>query len=117
MKSREDVEVAAAESRAKPWGYAQSTEARDAVEKRREEEEKTRPFGGMRAAAFARPHLSELGLVSIPAQFTVPTVTQSYSADGQPQNERIENNAARLVTELTWYVDALKAARAAGVPN
>ena len=74
-------------------------------------------FGGMRAAAFARPHLSELGLVSIPAQFTVPTVTQNYSADGVPQNERIERNAAKLVTELTWYVDALKAARQGGVPN
>ena len=71
----------------------------------------------MRAAAFARPHLSELGLVSIPAQLTVPTVSQNYSADGLPQNERIQKNADKLVTELTWYVDALKAARKDGVPN
>ncbi|XP_037076596.1 NADPH azoreductase-like [Pollicipes pollicipes] len=74
-------------------------------------------FGGMRAAAFARAHFSELGMVSIPCQFTVPTVTQNFSADGQPQNERIERNAEKLVRELTWYVDALKAARKDGVPN
>ena len=75
------------------------------------------PFGGNRAAAFARPLLSELGLVSIPAQLTVPTVTQNYSADGQPQNERVQKNADRLVRELTWYVDALKQARQDGTPN
>ena len=75
------------------------------------------PFGGMRAAAFARPLLSELGLVSIPAQLTIPTVTQSYSAEGEPQNERIQKNADKLVHELSWYVDALKKARQDGAPN
>jgi len=75
------------------------------------------PFGGIRAGAFARPHFSELGMVSIPAQLNIPTVTQSYSAEGEPQNERITKNADKLINELGWYVDALKAARQVGVPN
>ena len=55
--------------------------------------------------------------MSIPAQLAVPSVTQSYSADGEPQTDRVQKNADRRVRELTWYVDALKKARQDGTPS
>ena len=42
------------------------------------------PFGGIRAAALARPFLSELGLVPLPSTVILPTVQNSgVEADGQ----------------------------------
>merc|ERR1711879_960440 len=49
------------------------------------------PYGGLRAAALARPFLSELGLVPLPSTLCIPTVQNSGLAeDGlQVDNERI----------------------------
>ena len=56
------------------------------------------PFGGIRAAALARPFLSELGLVPLPSTVLLPTVHSSgVEADGQvTDNERISGNADKL---------------------
>ena len=56
------------------------------------------PFGGLRAAALARPFLSELGLVPLPSTLCIPTVQNSGLAeDGlQVDNERIVKNTEKL---------------------
>lgn len=56
-------------------------------------------------------------MVSIPAQLVVPTVHQLYSPEGETKDERVAKNANKMIDELQWYVDALKAPRSAGVPN
>ena len=56
------------------------------------------PFGGIRAAALARPFLSELGLVPLPSTLTLPTVqTSGLEEDGQlTDNTRVETNSVKM---------------------
>merc|ERR1711981_747705 len=67
------------------------------------------PYGGLRAAALARPFLSELGLVPLPSTLCIPTVQNSGLAeDGlQVDNERIVKNTDKLCKEVIWYIEAL----------
>ena len=53
---------------------------------------------GIRAAALARPFLSELGLVPLPSTVIIPTVQSSgIDQDGEiADNERVNNNAEKL---------------------
>ncbi|KAF2352980.1 NADPH-dependent FMN reductase-like [Trinorchestia longiramus] len=73
-------------------------------------------FGGIRAATAARPYLGELGLVPIPKQLTIPTVSQVLDAEGQCSDKRMESTAEGLVAELVWYGGALKSYKAAVPP-
>merc|ERR1711953_1452823 len=67
------------------------------------------PYGGLRAAALARPFLAELGLVPLPSTLCIPTVQNSGLAeDGlQVDNERIVKNTDKLCKEVIWYIEAL----------
>jgi NAD(P)H-dependent FMN reductase len=73
-------------------------------------------FGGVRAAMQLRAMLGEMGMSSIPSILPFPKVHEALDAEGRPANERTDKSAARFLDELEWYANALKAARAQGVP-
>ena len=73
-------------------------------------------FGGVRAAMQLRAMLAEMGMSSIPSILPFPKVHEALDADGRPSSERTDKSAGRFLAELEWYANALKAARAQGVP-
>lgn len=73
-------------------------------------------FGGVRAAMQLRAMLGEMGMSSIPSILPFPKVPELLDADGRPTNERLDRSMGRFLGELEWYAEALKAARAKGVP-
>jgi NAD(P)H-dependent FMN reductase len=73
-------------------------------------------FGGVRAAIQLRAMLCELGTPSIPSLLPVPHVQDAFDDEGRPHDEGYHRRAARFLDELEWYANALKAARAGGVP-
>lgn len=73
-------------------------------------------FGGVRAAMQLRAMLCELGTPSIPSLLPVPRVQDAFDDDGRPHDPDYNRRAARFLDELEWYANALKAARAGGVP-
>ena len=60
---------------------------------------------GIRAAALARPFLSELGLVPLPSSVIIPTVQNSgIDEEGDlGDNDRVNNNAEKLCKLMTVY--------------
>jgi NAD(P)H-dependent FMN reductase len=73
-------------------------------------------FGGVRAAMQLRAMLCELGTPSIPSLLPVPHVQDAFDDEGHPHDEGYHRRTARFLDELEWYANALKAARAGGVP-
>jgi NAD(P)H-dependent FMN reductase len=73
-------------------------------------------YGGVRAATLLRPFLSELGTVTIPAQASLPLVHKNISESGEPSEVKWRDTVARVVNELEWYADALKAQKASKNP-
>jgi NAD(P)H-dependent FMN reductase len=73
-------------------------------------------FGGVRAAMQLRAMLAEMGMPSIPSLLPFPKVHEALDADGRSNNERTDKAADRFLDELEWYANALRAARALGVP-
>lgn len=55
-----------------------------------------------------RPFIAELGMISTPFSVSIPSVHEAIEASGKCVSERIQNNLAKLVKEVGWYVDALK---------
>jgi NAD(P)H-dependent FMN reductase len=74
------------------------------------------PFGGVRAAMQLRAMLAEMGMSSIPSLLPFPKVQDGLDAEGNPTNPLIDKSAARFFSELEWHANALKTARAGGVP-
>ena len=75
-------------------------------------------FGGVRAAMQARMLHGELGMPSIQNIFAIPQIQHALSPEGEPLNEHMDKGAERLITELSWYAQALKNHRATvGVPQ
>ena len=73
-------------------------------------------FGGVRAAMQLRMSLAELGMPSIPSLFPIPRVQDAFEEDGRAKDVAYERRIGRFVDELAWYAEALKAARARGLP-
>ena len=73
-------------------------------------------FGGVRAAMQLRAMLGEMGMSSIPSILPFPKVHEALDADGRPSSDRTDKSAGRFLDELEWYANALKTARAQGVP-
>jgi len=73
-------------------------------------------FGGVRAAMQLRAMLAEMGMSSIPSLLPFPKVHEALDADGKPSDPRTDKATGRFLDELEWYANALKAARAGGVP-
>jgi len=64
------------------------------------------PFGGIRAAAVARPFLSEFGMISTPTVCCIPKIQDNFK-DGKCTEERVTKNMDKVVAELTWYGTAM----------
>lgn len=73
-------------------------------------------FGGVRAAMQLRALLCELGMPSIPSLLPFPKVHELIDTDGRPTNDRVGKSTDRFLAEFEWYANAMKSARAAGVP-
>jgi NAD(P)H-dependent FMN reductase len=73
-------------------------------------------FGGVRAAMQLRMTLAELGMPSIPSLLPVPRVLEAFTPEGEPTDPRFEHRAERFFHEFEWYAEALRRARADGVP-
>lgn len=73
-------------------------------------------YGGVRAAMALRMTLAELGMSSIPSLLPVPRVQDAFTPDSVPTDPHFESRCERFFQELEWYAEALKTARAAGVP-
>jgi NAD(P)H-dependent FMN reductase len=73
-------------------------------------------FGGVRAAMQLRMTLGELGMVTIPTTLPVGGVGDAFSEDGTPADPRFAERGAQFFDEFYWYMQALKAQRALGVP-
>jgi NAD(P)H-dependent FMN reductase len=73
-------------------------------------------FGGVRAAMQLRMTLGELGMPSIPSLLPIPAVGDAFTEDGEPTDARFVERNAKFFDEFMWYMDALRAQRAKGVP-
>ncbi len=73
-------------------------------------------FGGVRAAMQLRMTLAELGMSSIPSLLPVPRVQDALTPAGDPTDAKFASRCERFFREFEWYVEALRRARADGVP-
>ena len=73
-------------------------------------------FGGVRAAVHLRVILAELGTPSISTMQPIPKVSQAFSDDGTPTDERTNKSSKRFLDEYEWYLEALKTQREKGTP-
>ncbi|XP_045105474.1 uncharacterized protein LOC123500985 [Portunus trituberculatus] len=64
-------------------------------------------FAGVRAAALARPFLSELGMISVPQGCSISEVRNKFTDDGECVDERTDKRLTKLVYELVWYGSAI----------
>lgn len=72
-------------------------------------------FGGARVAPHLRVIVGELGMISTPSMFPIPSVGKSFDEDGVPQDEAYLRRSSRFINELVWYASTLKKARTKGV--
>jgi NAD(P)H-dependent FMN reductase len=73
-------------------------------------------FGGVRAAMQLRMTLAELGMPSIPSLLPIPRVQDAFTPEGEPTAPGFEKRHERFFREFEWYAEALRRARAEGVP-
>ena len=68
------------------------------------------PYGGVRASIQARSLLGELGSPNTQFVLAMAAVQKSLSEDGHPvaDDTRLDTGAAKLITELEWYANAIK---------
>jgi len=71
--------------------------------------------GGAIASSQLRVLLSEFATPVVPAAVFIPGVHQAISEVGVP-NDRVASSIEKAVSQLTWYANALKSARAAEAP-
>lgn len=64
-----------------------------------------------------RAFLGEMGCISVSNIFGIPKVHEAISGEGKPQNEHMEKGAGKLLAQLEWMAQAMKAQREkAGTP-
>ncbi len=73
-------------------------------------------WGGVRGAMQLRMTLAEMGMVTIPSLFPSAHVGDAFAEDGTPSDPKTVEYAAQFFDEFTWYMEALRARRRAGVP-
>lgn len=74
-------------------------------------------FGGLRVAVHGRAVLAELGMSSIPTILPIPKISSALDENGKPSDERMLRRFDGFSSELFWYAQALKRARAEGLPD
>jgi NAD(P)H-dependent FMN reductase len=73
-------------------------------------------YGGVRAAMQLRALLTEAGMPSIPSLQPVPSIEKSLSKDGVALTQELAEKSGTFFDEFEWYMRAMKAERAKGVP-
>jgi NAD(P)H-dependent FMN reductase len=68
-------------------------------------------FGGTVVLQYVRPMIMNLGGVPIPANLSVPRISQNVAEDGTALNEVFDDRAARFVSELVEYAAVFAALR------
>ena len=74
------------------------------------------PFGGVRAAMQLRALLPEVGMASIPSLQPIPAIGTALSADGVALTQELAEKSGKFFDEFEWYMRAMKAERAKGLP-
>ncbi len=74
------------------------------------------PIAGMRSAIQAKIFLGELGIVTTKTMFGISNIQSAFNQKGEPFDESFHAKVKRFLDELEWYANALKKARAKGVP-
>lgn len=74
-------------------------------------------FGGVPAGYALRNMLGEMGMAAIPSMLPIPRVQNAFDEAGVPTGPKTDEYSAPFFDEFLWYVRALRAARAAGVPG
>lgn len=65
-----------------------------------------------------RAFLGELGMVTPQFIFAVPVVQDAFSETGEPLNNDMVRGTTKIITELSWYANALRSQRQShGVPT
>ena len=75
------------------------------------------PYGGVRAAMQLRALLPEVGMPSIPTLLPIPLIGSALSEDGVALTQQLAEKSGGFFDEFEWYMRALKAERAKGVPS
>jgi NAD(P)H-dependent FMN reductase len=73
-------------------------------------------YGGVRAAMHLRALLAETGMASIPTLQPIPSIGTSLSRDGVALTQQLAEKSGGFFDEFDWYMRAMKAERAKGVP-
>ena len=73
-------------------------------------------FGGVRAAMQLRAMLAEVGMPSIPSVQPIPSIESALSKDGVALTQQLAEKTDAFFDEFEWYMRAMKAERAKGVP-
>jgi len=73
-------------------------------------------FGGVRAGIQLRAMLAEVGMPSIPSMQPIPMAETALSEDGVALTQQLAEKTGKFWDEFAWYMRALKAERAKGVP-
>jgi NAD(P)H-dependent FMN reductase len=74
-------------------------------------------YGGVRAAMQLRALLAETGMASIPSLQPIPSIGTSLSKDGVALTQQLAERSEAFFDEFEWYMRAMKAERAKGVPG
>jgi NAD(P)H-dependent FMN reductase len=73
-------------------------------------------YGGVRAAMQLRALLAEVGMPSIPSLQPIQSVGSALSEDGVALTQELAEKSGEFFDEFEWYMRAMKAERAKGVP-
>ena len=73
-------------------------------------------FAGARAAIALREIVAELGMPAIPSTLPVARVGTAFDDAGEPTDPQFRTKSEDFFNEFVWYMKALKAQRATGVP-
>jgi len=74
------------------------------------------PYGGVRAAMQLRALLAEVGMPSIPSLQPISSIGSALSEDGVALTQELAEKSGEFFDEFEWYMRAMKAERAKGVP-
>jgi len=74
------------------------------------------PFGGVRAAMQLRALLPEVGMPPIPSVQPIPSIGSALTQDGVALTQQLAEKSGRFFDEFEWYMRAMKAGRAKGLP-
>jgi NAD(P)H-dependent FMN reductase len=75
------------------------------------------PYGGVRAAMQLRVLLAEVGMSSIPSLQPIPSIGSALSKDGLALTQELAEKSGKFFDEFEWYMRAMKAERAKGLPH